>query len=776
MTIKNNIISLIAFLALLTACSDEITSSLYTVGEADNAIVLQAGIGESNAGVQTRATRAGVAGGYDDIDEANHAKHLAFTSGTKAALRVDGTWLGKANGTYTKGSIIKGSISSQVVTQTTTATIKEETSSGSKHNKVEFSSAEQLYWDDYGTADPDNMPTTKGGNVNDGTDGRSKGLSIYGVAVDGETTAPTVNDWAALSWTLDADQKTNGWKNKDLLISNNVKDGGPDDTYKFDERSSGKLLEFKHAMSKITVRLIANEGFPTDGSIGGTTYKFEAAPEVKLTSNVTGGAIAEWAYTTCSVNVTDGSFSNSANPAVITMLQGTVPSGQTTTYTAIYDALVAPGSLFGDAVSTVYPIIARVKADGNIYYVSSEEIRKAISTAISAGTHTNSYSTQPGKNYILNIKINKTDIEVTATIKDWDDIEAGEATPKINVSANWGDTSATGTINSFCLYRSASDVATQAKNDEKGYSKGLDTDANNHHFPYESVVTKSGDAWSMSPTLYWPAHDTHYHFRGVTPTTSVTTGTYGKDATGTPAPHVEALSGDDATQIIKIWDAEFGADKFPSSLAIGKPIIAAGTKCSNGDHTAVDVNEYGICATEGKINLEFEYMMSQVEVLLKTSNGADAVNLTNAQVEIINGYTEGYAKLGDRTTVTTGSKGAFTLPSTTTANTYKGGIVPQKLYSTGTYAATSPNDFASTNNLRFKITITNTDGTKDVYYTDIAPINKKDVTPATLVAPEGYWKSGTHYKYELTLSKTGLTVIATLKDWITVEAVEDIWF
>ena len=138
-------------LAILSACSDDVTTPAYTVGEADNAIVLSAGIGEGGSNVLTRA-----AGGYDDIDATNHGKHLAFTTGTLAALRIDGTWTGHGDGS---------------VSQTTTATIGDETATGSKHNSLTMSP--QLYWDDYGTADPANKET-----------GRTTGLTIYGAAVE----------------------------------------------------------------------------------------------------------------------------------------------------------------------------------------------------------------------------------------------------------------------------------------------------------------------------------------------------------------------------------------------------------------------------------------------------------------------------------------------------------------------------------------------------------------------------------------------------------------
>ena len=154
--IKRHYIIITAIMALLTACAskEDVVSPTYTVGENDNAITLRAGIREGGSGVETRAA------------DPNHELHLAFKQGTLATLRIDGTWT-------------RQSQSTESVTKTTTATIGAETSTGSKHNALTMSP--MLYWDDYGTADPAN------------TDGRSEGLTIYGVAVDGVTTAPPVS-------------------------------------------------------------------------------------------------------------------------------------------------------------------------------------------------------------------------------------------------------------------------------------------------------------------------------------------------------------------------------------------------------------------------------------------------------------------------------------------------------------------------------------------------------------------------------------------------------
>ncbi len=745
--------------------------------------------------------------GSTNVDaQANHDHHLAFTSGTKAAIRVDGTWKGKADGTYTKGSIIIGSIANEVVTQTTTATIKNETSNGSKHNAIEFSSAEQLYWDDYGTADPTNMPSVTG-------NGRDIGLSIYAAAVNGVTTAPVIDgttgkEWTALTWTLDADQKTNDWKNKDLLISNNIKTSGPDGTYRFDDRASGKLLEFKHAMSKITVRLIANEGFPTTG-VGETTNKFASAPKVKLTGDEGDVSTNAYANTVCTINVTDGSYSNAGTPSVITMLQSTVPESQKSIYTAIYEALVAPGSVFGAPQTIdskeVYPIIASINADDNIYYVTSEKIRAKIKDLIDASEHNNEYKTEPGKNYVITVKVNKTDIEVTATIKNWEDVEAAEVTPVINVNASYPGTGTGSNANftSFSFYRSLKEA--------NEYSKGYSGNANSY-YAAEGAPTGtlgSGAAWTFTNKLYWPNHNTHYFFRGVWPLTSVST-----DDVETK-PHVKDNS-DNTNQVIDIKNVAYTKNSYPSDLAIGMPNFTDDNKMcdSHANHTPIDQSVNGICATTGTIALNFQYVMSQVEVELQTVSDDAAVNIgTDTKVEIVNVYNNGYVKLGDREVICTDANQNLTYeldakPTgglsgdelTTAQRTRHSAVVPQSFIQ-GTAGAST--------NTRFKITVTNDDAvlyadateynaakgtsiddagfaalskidktkipaTTDIYFADVEPILKSDKSGK--VAPNGKWESGVHYKYVLKLSKTEVNVTATIKDWVEVTASDNVWF
>ena len=712
----------IAALTFLIACSSEERITTDSNEDPSGPIKLSAGIVEGNTKATTRS-------GAED----NHANHQALTSDTKLALRVSGTWTGHGESPY-------------AVVKTTTATVGPETSSGSKHNSLTYSPL--LYWDDYGSADPANATT-----------GRTEGLTIYGVAINGKTIAPSVSDWTALSWTLPANQTASESTpaDKDLLISNNIKAGTGDGTYKFDSRTSGKLLEFTHALSKITVNLNANNGF-TDGV-------FASDPEVKLTSNNASTSYAEWAYTTGTINITTGAVSSQSNPAVITMWQAvSAPDG----YDITKEALVMPGSQF----SADDAIIARINADGNIYYVTAEKIRTAISASHASE---GAYSTEAGKNYIINVTVNKTDIVVTATVANWTNISADEVAPVINVSGDLGGSAVISADKTFSFYRSS------FPNINLGYSYDESLKENNY-YKEESVLgyTHSTTTWTMSPVLYWPNHNTHYQFRAVWPrTVTTTTGDEDKPRVVREVP----IGQTSEYQLIKVHNEAYTPDHFPSDLMIARPDVPNGYQnCGNNEvvHQKVNLYTNGICAREGTINLKFKYMMAQVEVILTTTDtDYDKVKLDGAIVELVNVHKTGSVKLGDMEVITTGTSplsnpvlntfGDYTLDYNSTSTHYHSAIVPQPLRFTEPLAD---------GNLKFRIKIMNAagDAVDDIYYADIKPISVKVTSSSDAAAPVTNWESGKHYVYTLHLSKTEIKVTATLANWTEVTASQTVWF
>lgn len=771
-------------LAMLTACSDDV-DPVYTVGEADNAIRLEAGVVDGGKTVQTRAN-------WDTSNAERHGKHLALANGIKLALRVDGTWTGHTDAQDPDASS---------VSKPTTATA--ETPADSKHNSISMSP--QLYWDDYGTADPANKEM-----------GRATGLTIYGAAVnDASVSAPTISDWTATTWTLPEDQSTaaGNWTKRDLIVSNNVTAGG-DGTLKFEEWKAGTandLLEFKHVMSKITINLKANKGFPTSGSglKGNTANKFENDPVVKLLGRSEDAEEVAYAITSGKVNIETGVVTPStvaSDLKIITTKRGDYPTWSADTpsstfqYTVQMSALVFPGTVIGanpnDGTSDIKSsaekmTIAKLEVDGNIYYINAQKISEAINGA-------NEYKTESGKNYILNIIVDKTEVHVNATVAEWVDVIAEPATPKIDITTSYGAnvTSAFDKTNLSFYYSKAMDApATDKYGIEQSSLYQQDAVGTNG-----TGVDKGKIA--LEPSIYWPNHSIKYFFRGVWPLTTT-------ESSSTTAPKVSLFTDLESKQHqgIAVSNTSYDANTFPSNLMIGIPLQMNNDGTLKVDDTTGkyihdENNGQGISATEGKITLNFTYRMAQVEVHLVSSGAnednnidfgskvADMPVIPQAKVEIVNGYKEGYILLSDgsskfasgvnRESYAMNPK-STTDPTTipTDASGYENDyfyrhdvVIPQNLGTNNTDA------------VKFCVTTyTPKEGepsayTEDKYYINVKDILLKSINNVACTSANNKiteWEAGKHYVYTLKITKTQVIIEATIVDWISVVAGGDFW-
>ncbi|MGN1220717.1 MAG: fimbrillin family protein [Candidatus Cryptobacteroides sp.] len=530
--------------------------------------------------------------------------------------------------------------------------------------------------------------------------GRAEGLTIYGAAVDGLADCPEVNDWEAMGWTLDLDQ-SGGWESGDLLSSNNVT-SGIDGTYKFDQRNNAdasNLLVFTHAMAKVTVRLTAADGFP-GYETGLENAKFEETPSVTLTGF----------YNSGTYNI------KAKNPQPQTSTVDITPKhieGGAGNNTAVYDALVFPGNSFNNSDK-----VLKINADGNIYYVTAAKINEAI-----AGEDK---SFRDGKNYVFNILVKKTEVIVEATVKDWDEpILAQEEAPVIEIDTDFG-TAGTAFTGAFDLYRST------VRN--KGYDENSTTDGVNLASKY-TYSPETG--WSNSPAIYWPNHQTHYFFRGVYPA-------------GT-----EVKVADPDYDYVDVNNVKFEEGTHPSDLMIAMPLTGDAT-CTHG----YEVADNGICATTGKITLNFSHAMSKLEVRLKSSDPSDAnyVDLSHTKVEIVGGYNKGRIAMvsGIHLDYVDAEKGGYQLNDAAAESGFQrttlDAVVPQEL----------------SDDVYFKITVYNSTG-KDIYTKRVNTI--KDSEGSII----NEWKPGEHYIYSLKITRSEIYVTATLTDWKTVDSSEDIW-
>ena len=718
-------IYIIGLLSLLTvACSDDIQPT-YTVGAEHNAITLRAAIGSGEDEVASRAP------------DPSHKNHVAFNSGL-LHLRVDGVWKGHEP---------------EKVHKETFGTVGYEYEGDilKPHNPLTLSPS--IFWDDFGTADPANMSPVEG-------NGRKKGLSIFGVTVDGysdNSQSPPVFNilpngedanqgnnlmsfsyWTIIPWTLPLNQE-GGTTNFDLLTSNNIQEG-KDGTLKFDEwkanaANTSDLLVFTHAMSKVSVKLTADEGF--DGydyeTNNNENAKFQNPPKVTLLNYYYKGNVNVEAKVSTPTKSNQGDIIT--HPYI---------GGVGTHHFAHFYALVFPGNFFDDDVNVV-----RIDADGNIYYVTAKKMNAAMKAVQGEGNTTY----LQGKHYIFNVTVKKTAIDVTATIKDWDEVEADNETPIINFSECYGHTGNALTT-PFSLYRSTTIDGT--------YTGASD----------QAVVSYSGGKYTMSPQLYWPDHQTHYFFRGIWP------------EVGSPdGPAAAKITGGNS---IEVENAEYVANKYPSDLMIGRPRVAAGgapdETCKNPAHQREDgTYPAGICATDSKdessglIRMNFQYAMSQVIVKLTTSKDA-ANSLTinkHTTVEILGGYTKGKILLGTEASDFTGQT---VMPFTMTNDNNIVGRVPDNDYANYRNTIIPQALTNASGDLKFRITISAEDGsTTDAYET---VLGIKEIMVKEGDAPKKYitaWEPGKRYIYNLHVTKTGISVTATITDWKDVDASEDIW-
>ena len=632
--------------------------------------------------------------------------YYAMQAGTQVRLKVDGMWKRKSE--------------TVPVSKPTTCTTVAATETSKTINALSFTENETLYWDDYGIGDPENVDGY-------GNHYKETGLSVLGVAVDGNTSFPEVSDWNELPWcTIDAESKIaeakNGLLTKDIIVSNNLTGTN---TYKFADRNKSpqNQLNFQHVLSKITFNITASDGFVVDGE-----NKFKNDPEVILTSADKIGNVDDQHYQYAKTNGTidiENAEAKSDNEVSKVIAAKVKTDGATVTMAAV----VYPGTVLGLDDNSV---IARLNVDENIYYIRAAEIHKAMTT-------TNDFTTKAACNYVINVVVSKTHIGLTATVQDWQVFETAETiNPVINISGNLGSevTELTDKFDMFTLYRSTSI--------NKDYLGASTLGAFNYSRP--DAIDKE---WTASPTLYWPDHDTHYHFRGVFPT-------------GTK------VENDGTNDYIAVSNRDNG------DLLIGMPDKVEGVSCGSTDHTPVtDMSKYGICAREGKINLEFHYMMSQVEVSLTSSDKATDPNYVDlvsdgvsVKVELLNAYTQGKVLLEDCSVVPSGAATTHEL-NHQSGNVFNDYIVPQQLTFTQAGANT---------NLRFRITVTHANGTHDYYYADAQPIAVKLVGSSEAAAPVDAWKSGARYKYSMKVTKTQINATVTLADWEEFKAEEEVWF
>lgn len=478
--------------------------------------------------------------------------------------------------------------------------------------------------------------------------GRNSILSLYAIAVPNKTSitknATAFNAWDTkvkegtgtaventIAWTVSTTQSLETIADEDLAYSNNVTGdntiGFDTSTKKFEKAEGTKSLVFNHALSRITINIKKGEGFGDFASEFNVTSVKLSGFNTAGTLDVASGSVG---ITTSSDDV-EAVGSKTVYPATDTQLGYT------------YVAQVLPNTTLKDVTTTMLT----VTVDGNVFPISGAAIYNSLS---SHGVEEDIASLKSGKNYNLTLLLKKTSIEITdAKFVDWATINGTEVTPSnaialtATMEQSAGDASK---VVASDLYRSTT-LAT-------GYTTT------------DNKTTLAADGHTMGTTWYWPDNNTSYYFRTISP--------QGTTVTSATNDNITMTGGAIADENDFIWGAPLKEthDATPHSFTYNN---------GYGDYLYPAIG-----ATKSDIHLTQFHMMSNIEVNLTTSTGDDAVDLSDATVEILNYDNSATLALSNAAITLSGSKtetsGAITttdhlkhtwrvIPQTTTCITLK---------------------------------------------------------------------------------------------------------
>lgn len=471
-----------------------------------------------------------------------------------------------------------------------------------------------LYWDDFSSSSNDINTTGHGLRVK------------YGYCLNGRVLdpAPTLGGDGIMTWSVIQNQRTAekaDYKKSDLLWSKTQESVA----YSHSTDRAGLKIPYTHAMSKVTLVLIANEGFASTA--------FSATEATLLNMNISGSMHATEA------TITDASAGTGDDAGKVFMYKNTPTTtiiDEKTLPICTFEALVMPTKELTNGLV----IASLTDVEGNNYNITiSDEILKGFNKNVDESNpndNTTPVIMKSGVNYKLTITLDKQPQTIVAQITDWNNVEAtatGEIKFANDITSHNKDNQIDVNGASIALWRKATVTEfTGARTTTATFDNDNDGD-------------ETEDTWVCNPTLYWPDGVTPYHFRALAKYDAATATKY------------EAFSGE-------------GEEDDDFKVKQGSDIVWATTAAHTGTYKDADgttkTKEYGegdpIYPRTGTVPMAFEHAMSKISVSLDGGTaGADMVNVTGAKISILNIYDGGTISLAD------GSIAASTLTASAAA-------------------------------------------------------------------------------------------------------------
>ena len=629
--------------------------------------------------------------------------------------------------TYTKGSAAMGDEDANKVRETSDLT-------------------SAAYWDDFSTSTHD---------LRDDGHGLQ---SYYGYCYNGGT--PTSIDAATgvLAWTVLLDQSTANAVNvrhSDLLWSPTQEKVAYSHQSAHDANHGTLTIPYTHAMSQITVTVIADEGFEgsTDGSkkpLNNTILELHGMNiETTLTATTT----------------TFRPLKKESAENIITMFpEAYNNAGLTNNFlNRNFTAIVAPGTkLEVDAV-----LLRIYDADGNNYEVkitndmlstASGKWGNGLSGTDQIGSSGEYIVTQPGVNYHLDVTIKKSAVQAKSTLADWSEVNAtangeiyfGEEDIEYFLDDSYPGSSSPVDVDaidknqfingaSFSLFRVQ---ATNSNTDGLGTADETPkeyTTRTNDNYAFASISTFTNndgddDYWTNSPELYWPNNSDEFYYRALA-------------QFNTPSnPEVN-----DITSVGALTPSiDKGTSVSQGTIAEGHDILWGTTPKHYGYmYHKIYKKDYPIPPRTHGVPIIFEHAMSKVSFTLETTDDAAAkVNLSEASFVVSGLYTSGTILIDNGEISNRGEAGGTTIsanatvsPGTSTTLVSNLIVVPQ------------------TFDVSDKVTITLPNESNAVYSIPLANCTVSGGNTSSA------WERGKNYSYTIHVEKEKVQLKVMVKDW-----------
>ncbi len=697
----------------------------------------------------------------------------------------------------------------------TTAVAAAHSNHENKWSDVSFTTdATKRYWDDcygrngelsiYAVAIPGKSNLTSGDGVKDGNLNESDLTETTG-GVGNWTADVTSKPAHTIQWGVTTSGQTSTVRdNEDLVYSNNIQIGGTKGVYRFNFTSQtagswptmtedlanltdgvmkfsqlsgapadapGKFdkghMIFNHALTRVTITLEEGEGFNSGST---DDFKFTGAKQITLHKMNTNGTL----------NIQNGTWSDKVSNVDAT-LTTTAANANTTFY-----GQFLPDNVFTKGAADAANNVISFTIDNNTYYVTEADLYTALYNNVTdAGARTEAGITdakvtlKQGKNYIFNITVKKKDIQaVTATVVEWDKVTA-ENFNKNNThySFTFHETgNAKESYSTHHLFRKGEVL-------DKIYT-GENYTATTYQGAYTDKATLSDEnsdgIWSTN--WFYDDNKTAYHFRVINDK-SYTSSSAGDNYTSSANAKFNMVNGAQSTQ-----DYHWGAPLDPSK--VGGNSTDGYKYAYSTDNGYQGLLMQGIMSTESQINLTEFHMMSNINIVVRTTNQSNKVSLVDGsnktKVFITKVYTGATVDMGIGKVTTTGSRNSDTAIETgeganiITTPDYSGLTADGKVTIDGTeYDAMKTPAYTWSvvpqalveGDTKVGLIIQTPDENKYYVVEDLASIVATSVGTSAnqTTSAINYWYPNHSYTYTITITKKGIEAITcTLADWVNV--------